>query len=315
MIGGDWKVYKTYFETRNTWHEYNDGTFEILYSLLNFLVKKVTGSSIAFFFLIAYIGISLKYNVIKKIALYPALSLFLFFSSHLSDIFMGRQNLAIALLFVSIYFIHTKQKLPFVFLTIIAIGIHVTTLLWLFAYYVYHKKISNVAILFVLLASLAIGIGTGSLYATLFNILLPSLNENFRIISKMAIYFNDYSHKTSLFYILTSLVKRFSFILLFFIFRKKICDTNEYASGLLNLYFLGNIFYLIFIVSFTEFQRMDGPFMYLDMFLFPTFLKIINKRYIKYLFFFLLLAFGLLNITSFFLKFPGAYEPYHSILG
>jgi hypothetical protein len=314
MGGGDWPVYYNYYISRKTWDEYNDGTFEILYAFLNFLVKQIFNSSLVFFFILAFIGIYLKYHVIKRISLYPVLALFIFFCSYLGDIFVGRQTLAISILFVSIYFIHAKKKIPFFFLSIIAICLHVTSILWLFSYYIYHKKSNNITLALLCIIMFIIGILAGHVYAKLFNMLLPLLNQELRIVVKALTYFNDYHHNNSFIKIFFQLTKRFLFIPIFLYFKKKLCNTNEYISGLLNLYFFGTAVYLLFSTAFTEFQRMTGAFLYVEVFILSAILNIINKRYFKYLYLFFLLVYGFLRISSYLQRFPDSYSPYHSIL-
>jgi hypothetical protein len=314
MGGGDWRVYYNYYISRNTWDEYNDGTFEILYAFLNFLVKQIFNSSLVFFFILALIGIYLKYHIIKKMSLYPALALFIFFCCYLGDIFVGRQTLAISILFVSIYFIHARKKIPFLCLSIIAIGFHVTSILWLFSYYIYHKKINNTSIALMCIAMFIIGILAGPIYAKVFNMLLPLLNQELRIVVKAVGYFNDYHHNDSFIRIFFQLAKRFLFIPIFLLLKKKLCNTNEYISGLLNLYFFGTAIYLLFSTTFTEFQRLTGIFLYVEVFILSAMLNVINKRYFKYLYLLFILVYGFLRISSHLQRFPDSYSPYHSIL-
>jgi hypothetical protein len=314
MGGGDWRVYYNYYISRNTWNEYNDGTFEMLYAFLNFLVKQIFNSSLVLFFILALIGIYLKYHVIKKISLYPALALFIFFCSYLGDIFVGRQTLAVSILLSSIYFIHAKKKMPFLCLSIIAIGFHVTSILWLFSYYIYHKKTNNITIAFLCVTMFIIGVFAGPIYAKVFNMFLPSFNQNIRIVIKVIGYFNEYHHNNSFIRIFFQLTKRLLFIPVFLLLKKRLCNTNEYISGLLNLYFFGTVIYLLFSTTFTEFQRMTGAFLYVEVFILAAMLNIINKQYFKYLYLLFLLVYGFSRISSHLQRFPSSYNPYHSIL-
>jgi hypothetical protein len=232
----------------------------------------------------------------------------------LGDIFVGRQTLAMSILLFSIYFIHAKKKNQFLCLSIIAIGFHVTSILWIFSYYIYHKKANNVAIAFLCTIMFVIGILAGPIYAKVFNMLLPLFNQDFRMVAKAVVYFNDYYHYDSFIRIFFQLVKRLLFIPVFIVLRKRLCNTNGYISGLLNLYFFGTGIYLLFSITFTEFQRLTGAFLCVEPFILSAMLNIINKRYFKYLYLFFLLVYGFSRIYSHLQRFPGSYSPYHSIL-
>jgi hypothetical protein len=159
-----------------------------------------------------------------------------------------------------------------------------------------------------------IGVLAGPIYAKVFNMLLPLLNQELRIVAKAVGYFNDFHHNDSLIRIFFQLAKRFLFIPIFLLLRKKLCNTNEYISGLLNLYFFGTVIYLLFSTAFTEFQRLTGVFLYVEVFILSAMLNVINKRYFKYLYLLFILVYGFLRISSHLQRFPDSYTPYHSIL-
>jgi hypothetical protein len=320
--GTDWQPYYTFFLKNNTWKEYRgyqNGQFEILYTLLNYLVKLVTNSYTVFLFVLAILTILLKYVSIEKIALYPALTFFLFYCGYIGDIFPVRQTLAVSILMVSIYFIHKKRKLPFICLVAVAVAFHLSAILWVFSYYIYHKKFGNRFILFFLILAFIIGQFGIRLYLPLLNMFSKRLGNLGKILNRLIVYlsgqYDDGSY--SLLRNILALIKRMFLIPIFLVLRKKINISNDYANGLLNLYLFGTVFYLLFAmnINFAPLQRMSVPFVLLEIFLLPIILKIIRAKYMKFIYLDLLLLYGLTKLYSALNAYYDLYVPYRSILG
>jgi hypothetical protein len=319
--GTDWLPYYTYFSENNTWAEYkgyNNGQFEILYALLNYLVKLFTGSYTVFLFVFAILVILLKYASIAKIALYPALTFFLFFCFYIGDIFPVRQTIAVSILMTSIYFIHKRRKLPFIILVVIATCFHLSAVLWIFSYYIYHKRFSNVFILMILGLSLTLGVFGSGIYIHFLKTISQFLGNFGKVLVRITVYlegqYDDGSY--SILRNILALIKRMIMIPLFLMFRKKMRINSYYADGLLNLYLFGSIFYLLFAMdmNFAPLQRMSVPFILLEIFLLPMILKIIKSKYMKYIYLNLLLLYGLSKLYSALNAYYDAYVPYKSIL-
>jgi hypothetical protein len=320
-IGTDWQPYYIYFLKNNTWIEYknyNNGQFEILYALLNFLIKILTGSYTAFLFVLAILTICLKYASIKKLALYPALTFFLFYCAYIGDIFPVRHTLSVSILMTSIYFIHKKRKLQFIILVVIAASFHLSSILWIISYYIYHRKFSNSHIFFYLLFAFFLGIFGSGLYLPFLKIISKYLGNFGKIIERISVYlvgqYDDGSY--SLLRNILALAKRMVMIPVFLIFRKKLCMNSSYADGLINLYCFGNVFYLLFAmnINFTPLQRMSTPFIFLEIFLLPLIIKIFKTKSIKFIYLNLLLLYGLSKLYSILHTYYDLYIPYKSIL-
>jgi hypothetical protein len=316
--GSDWIPYYTYFSKNNTWTEYKSGQFEILYALLNYLVKISANSYTAFLFVLGISVILLKYASIKKIALYPALTFFLFYCAYIGDIFPVRQTLAVSILMTSIYFIHKKRKFPFIILVIIAACFHLSASLWILSYYIYHKKLSTLSIIVLLGLSFSLGIFGSGLYISFLKTISQYLGEFGKVIGRITVYlegqYDDGSY--SILRNILALVKRMLMIPLFLIFRKRMRINSDYAEGLINLYCFGNIFYLLFAMNmnFAPLQRMSTPFILFEIFLLPIFLKIFETKHMKFIFLNLLLLYGSMKLYSALNTYYDAYVPYKSIL-
>jgi hypothetical protein len=314
QTGTDWLPYYNYFISHKTWQEYNSGQFEIVYAFLNFSVRFFSSSYTAFLCIFSFIVIFLKSYIIKKIAIYPALSFFLFFCTNIGDINAVRQALAVSILLSSIYFIHKKDKMHFLILLIIATSIHNSAILWIFSYYIYHKHISNTFIIFMCILCLAMGLIGERIYISILNIIFMPLGSLGRAMSKIVFYINNYEDiYFSYSKMFVSIMKRFLFIPIFLIIRQDLDDTNEYIGGLLNLFFWGNIIYLLFTRSLTQFQRMTTPYVFTEIFILPAIIDVIRNKKIKYLCLCVILIYGLFKLFNAIQPFVPVLIPYYTI--
>jgi hypothetical protein len=219
----------------------------------------------------------------------------------------------------TIYFIHKRKPVPFVLLVTLASCFHFSAGLWFSAYFIYHKKISGIAICFFLGLSLMMGLFGSELYVSLLNTIAKSIGTSGELLDRILRYLNgqyddgSYSLLRNIF----ALVKRMVLIPVFLFFRKKMSINTDYAYGIINLYIFGNIFYLFFALNmnFAPLQRMSTPFILLEMFLLPILLKIIKTECFKFIFLILLLVYGLLKLYSALIGYIEFYIPYKSILG
>jgi hypothetical protein len=316
--GTDWEPYYRFFNNYTTWNQYNNGTFEILYSLLNFLVKKISSSYTAFLFVLSALVITLKYDTIKKIALYPALSYYLFFCANIGDIFPVRQGLAISIALLSIYFIHRKNRQVFFIITLVAVGVHNSMLIWFLAYPVYNRYIRKNTFIFLFLLALICGVLGKRLYVPIIEGVLVRSGVSGPVASRLIGYgLGNYSDGSfSVLQAFLSVIKRMVFIPFFLILRRKLIKTNyEYMNGLINLYIIGNIIYMLFIFdeAFSPLKRMTTPFLFIETIVMPSLLLIFRKQYSKYLFLILLMLYGLIKLNTALRGYPDAYMPYRTI--
>ena len=313
LTGTDWMPYHNYFNDNRTWKEYTSQGFEPLFAFLNFIVHQFSTSYTVYLFVFSLLVISIKAFTIKKIALYPALSFFLFFCTNIGDILSVRQGLAGSILFASIYFIHKKDKKHFLILLMLAILIHYSSLLWIFSYYIYHKKIGRVYIGFLIVISICIGFIGNVLYPVIISAVFSPFNY-LNPISKILSYSLKVDESTfSYLRAVISIIKRLLFIPLFLIMKRQIDNTDKYMPGILNLYFFGNIIYLFFTLSATSFQRMTTPYVFTEILILPVFLKIIRSKALKYIFLYVILIYGFFKLYSAIQPFTDVIVPYYTI--
>jgi len=314
QTGTDWPAYYNYYTLNSTWKEYNNGLFEIAYAFLNFIVHFLFNSYTAFLLIFTSLVVLIKFSAIKRIALYPALTFYLYYCSNVGDVLAVRQYLAVSIMLISIYYIHCKDKARFFLLLVLATSIHNASILWIFAYYVYHKRFSWLLVVTAFIAALCIGLFGSGVFLSILNLMLMPFKSAGRAMAKIIYYLNDYGNPYfSMTKTIISIIKRIIFFPVFLFLRKRISEKNEYAYGLINLYFFGNIIYLLFTFSFTQFQRMTVPYVFTEIFIIPVILRTIKKQYTKYLFLMLILLYGIFKLYSAINPFKECLLPYYSI--
>jgi len=315
--GADWTNYYNYFYNNQAWDEFY-GKFEISYAFLNFFIKKYFGTYTVLLFFMSFAVIFLRYNTIKVIAIYPALSYYFFFCDNIGGMFPVRQTLAIAIALTSIYFIHKKNKKAFILITTLAVTFHMSLFIWFISYPLYHKKIRTSTILLLLIVATIIGMFGTKLFTLIVEATLARFQITGAISTKIQIYIlGNYSDGSfSLFRMLLSFIKRLVFVLLFLFLRNKLTHHYLYASGLINLYLISNIIYSLFAFNeaLAPMARMVTPFLFLEVLLFPAILKLCKHNYSKYILLYLFFFYGLMKLHSALTTYPDAFMPYKSII-
>jgi hypothetical protein len=162
-----------------------------------------------------------------------------------------------------------------------------------------------------------LGIAGKYFFVPFFKLILSPFRSYGRIASRLLTYITgNYSDGSfTKLGVFLSLTKRMLFIPVILILRKKLNAANQYLIGLINLYFIGNIIYILF--GFNEaispLTRMTTPFLFTEVFILPAILSILKQSYWKYLFLCFLFIYGLLKLNSALNAYPDLFIPYRSI--
>lgn len=314
--GTDWDNYYNFFVMNKTWKQYRSGFFEISYSLLNYIVHSVYNSYSLFLFIFTFLVISLKYKVVKSVALFPSLSLFLYICQNFGDIFAVRQTLAISILWMSIICIHRKEKLKFIIIVLLAMTFHTASLFWIFSYYIYYKdlKISTLFIFLIIFIILGVSNSLKYLFFSISTYISNNLQLNNVIVSKILLYTTDSEIiQPSIIQSVISLSKRVIIVPFVVLLKYKLKETNEYMQGIINLYIVGSVFSCLFLRSFATLQRFSTPYTFLEIFIVPSMLDIIKRKEFKYLFLFIILIYGFLKLLFSINSYKDLFLPYYTI--
>lgn len=258
-----------------------------------------------------------SYNTISKIALYPALSYYLFFCANIGNMFPVRQTVAAAIGLTSIYFIYKKKKLAFLCIVLLAVSFHNSMLIWLIAYPIYHKNLKGHTVIFLFCIAAICGLIGKSFFVTIVETIFVKNGYSGPIAHRLIGYtlgnYSDGSFSWAKTFI--SIVKRLIFFPFFLFFRPQLVRTSRFIPGLLNLYFAGNIIYMLFVFheAFSPLLRMTTPFLFTEVLIIPPIIATHKDAYSRYIILMILLMYGLMKLTTALTAYPAAYMPYRSI--
>lgn len=248
-IGTDWGPYYEFFLYGNNEH------MGLAYTLLNEFVRKFTDNFTAITLLIAVVTYVTLFFLFRIYSPAPIMSILIYYCSMMGLLGSNRQFIAIAICIGSLYFVFNRKQLHFVGAIALAATFHVTSLIFIPAYYLYGKRVSSRIIMIMVILAYIIS--------------LTKLINNIPFVEYLAMMDNISSGTTSLqsylysfegnISILSSL-KRILFIYLALEVRDKI--KNPYYDYFLYLYAAGTIIYLLFNGSVLQLMAGRGAVYY-----------------------------------------------------
>lgn len=293
--GTDWVPYSTYFET--CLNLMNDD-FEWGYATLSKLVRVFTNEYTFFLLLHAIILYFFVFNSIKKYALNPFLSLFLYYCATLPLLGMNRQFIAFGICLYAIRYIMERKKLCFAISLTAAMAFHLSAVVFAIAYF-FNKPLNVKKYALLLLA--AVGISMSGLINQ-----FPL--EAFALLSsdmadKMSFYADDFvtgNVAINPLFILLSLSKRLIWIVLILVYVYNAKKSDKYFCLLFNIYVFSLLFYIVFNNTILQILVSRGLlyFNIAEIFIIPYVLLAFKDNGGKKILFVLLILFGLTNLKK-----------------
>ena len=304
--GTDWDPYYLYYITNDTKDNfiYDGKDFEKGYILLNYGIKEISNSYSVFLSICTFLNLVCFYYFTRSIFKTRYIFiLLLYFAIFQGGIFTTRQLLATSICLLSTIFIIKRRVIPFFTCIIAASLLHITSIVYIAAYFIYNYKLSIKK--FILFLGITI-LCSFSLKYILGDFI--SLINDPRLSGKLITY-TDNNEAFGIVNLLKGIAKRIIILPLFFYIKEKHNKSNLY-SGLFNIYLVGTLLYFlfsfadlaIFIRISTYFQLMEIPLLYLS--------YMSYKR--KWLMIFIIL-FGLMKIVSFYSGYYDLYVPFNTI--
>lgn len=242
--GTDWENYLSFFRDNHTLNDFQSKAFEPLFTYMNYLVKQLSNSYTIMLFFISLIIFPLKYSTIWKFSAFPFLSLLLFLLMFRCDIFFVRETIALAIAFYSIGFIINKKIVSFLVTIIIAMLFHSSIVVFVFAYWIYHMKITKTRLIYILILSIMLIVSSTTFMATIKTTVGGMIG--WKIDSYMG-YGADETFGTGLSVRTTMLrgsINR-SFFLVMYLYTYIRYKQNDFVRGLVKLYITNFILFLI----------------------------------------------------------------------
>ena len=280
--GTDWLTYENYFNSINDW--FIESEFEFGFSLLNEFVKIYFDSYTFLLFLIGFVVFVLQTKSIYDYSFYPITSLFVLWCMSFSNIYFVRQTVATLLLFYSIRFIQRNKLYHFIFLVFLAMLFHRTSIVFLFAWWVYRIRISNLKMIVFIFLSI--------IFSFLVGYIIEQIGFLFGGVfqQKIDVYFADSSDtygievsKETL--ILRAILNKGLLFGLFILFLNKIESNYSQYRGFFNLYWFGILLYFSTISFSIVLARLAVVYDLTIIILITFVFKYLNNIYYKLLLF------------------------------
>lgn len=311
--GTDWDAYFDFFENSTDW--FLDSEFEWGFARLNELVRSCFDNYTFLLFVLASILYAFQNIGILNYSPYPITSLLVLWSTTFCNIFFVRQTVAIAILFFSIKYIEEKKFWKFLLLIGLAMLFHRTSLIFIFAWWIYSLRLRPVTLWIYVAGSFFLSIALGKLFENLGELAGGVVQQ------KIDFYLSDsentFGGKTPMSQIIIKgfANKIFIFAIVNLMF-KKIVKSEPQFYGYFNLYWAGIIIYFSTISLSLALVRLSLVYDMVLIILIPFILKYTSNLYLKFflfiMFVFYLLARLYIALTGNYLE---LYVPFKTIFG
>ncbi|TXI98519.1 MAG: EpsG family protein [Neisseriales bacterium] len=221
--------------------------YEIGFGYLNYFTRNITDSFTVFLFINGLILYLSKYQVVYKFSIFPIVSLWVYFSTGFGDIFFVRQNVAVAITFIALFFVIKRRPIYFTLTVVCAAFIHISALAFLISYKIYYLKLSKKSQITLCFLTLILLLIVSLLQNELFNLFARA---NILLLAKFATYFNSSVDQASgagspMFILIKGLLNRVLMLLLIRFIAKWIPNYDNDMRGFINIYVIGIIFFAL----------------------------------------------------------------------
>ena len=248
-IGTDWNAYYDFFMYGNNAHMGKS------YKLLNQIIRSFTDNFTVITLLLAFVTYTTLFLLLRKYSPNPIMSILIYYCSMIGLLGGNRQFIAMTICIGSLYFIfNRKQKLFWGTLTV-AVTFHVTSLIFIPAYYLYNKKMSSNTIMILVLFAFIISLTKIINYIPFVDYLalMDSVSSGATSLQE---YIDSYSGTVSI----VGSLKRILFIYLALSVRNRV--RAPYYDYFLYLYAVGTITYILFNGSVLQLMAGRGAAYY-----------------------------------------------------
>ena len=182
--------------------------------------------------------------------------------SFLSTIFPVRQDLAVAIVFLSYVFILKKKFFPYILCVLLAMSIHRSAILFVPAYFVGRIDLSMKSAVLAYLGAFFLGLFSEYVFEQslqMVSVIYMHVGDAYqgKLDAHMTGKINEYAERTPL-QVCMSVVNALLFIILFCYFKKKYFVQNRIYSMLLTLYVFGICWNRVFMNTMPDFTRVTA---------------------------------------------------------
>lgn len=245
--GTDWgNYYEMFTWIKEPWANMASTGMELGFVFVNHLGKFLFDSYTGVLFIfstILYFCLSRSYVILS---FYPITALFIAFCiSPFAHMLYVRQNVALAILCLSVVYVKNRQLIVFLFLVFLASLFHRTAWIFLIVYPLFYKEFSFKFYIISIIASILIGITIGkTLVGVLGNLPIEAISSRIDQYLEMGSADNSTTFSTSAIIIKGFINRGFLLVFLFYC-QYKLKYKDSFIRGLMNIYIVGTIIYFI----------------------------------------------------------------------
>lgn len=249
--------------------------------------------------------------IIYKYSPYPLFSLLIWYVCYISHIFNVRQVIAISLVFTTIPYIQNRKIIPFFITLILAFCFHATAIIALPMYWLWNVSIKRkyayvilggVCLLSIVgtnfIPNLMYTIG-GDFYAEKLNFYLEENADN--------IWGQHYSLTQML---IRGIINRAFILIIGFQLLNKLRIKNELINGIINMYFIGTLLFMLVTPISPALQRMCTYYDIFQILLIPSIFLYKMRKNLKLTFFVCLGLYLFYRFWGVILNYKELYIPY-----
>lgn len=305
--GTDWENYLYYFRIINT-RPLGETGMEFGYELIvRFFRFFISSEYTHFLFFFSFLIISTTYYAVYKLSPYPLFSLFLLLTYSLVGSGFGvRQDLAICLTLLSTIFIIERNLLRFLIFVCLAALIHNSALIFIPAYWIFEFRWSKYSVVFMLIALIIIAV-LSKFIIGYFGSIVSDYKTNLYL--EMSVESADPIRA-----LIKGLINRSVILLIVipFLFKSPIHKESYY--GLVNLYIIGVIIFMIVTPINPIFNRLARFYEIYQIILLPM-AYFYSSRYSKLIILFVLVSISIIKFNTVIQNDVDlVYVPYKSVL-
>lgn len=310
--GTDWDTYYLFYNGFNAITI--DSYMEPGFSLFTSVNKAVFPFYTFQLFAMAVIAIGCTASTILKYSVFPFVSLLVWFSMSLANIFPVRQTIAVALLIYASRYIINRQKYRFIAMLCIAATFHYSALVFGLAYYLFHQQYSRRFLVITLLTAIVVSFVAESLVS---NVLYTVGGQFFQ--NKLEYYMetnadNDFGSAYSAQEVLIrGIINRSLLFIIPLLFLEKKRCVDSVFNGFFNLYYFAFMLFVLVVPISPVLGRFTSYYDYSQFFIIPYFFVIPFTRKSLYIICFLVCTYCLLRFNGVVQNYRDEYIPYKSI--
>ncbi len=316
-VGTDWVSYLDFYESVSSYvlnPELN--MMERGFTYLNYGLSQLGLNYSGYLAVVALLTIGIKAKVFYEHRSTMMMCLFLYFCYYFADLFAVRQFLAISITLYATKYIRERTLLKFIILVLIASSIHISSILFLAAYRIYHIKFSPILLYSTLL--IAFVMGFFDVAGLLAKFVINFVGIDSRVGDKLMFYeeegLDTATAGNPYIAFAVGVLKRAVFLPIF-IYCKRFVSEKDQANyvGYLNLLVFGNLIYLVVMISLPVIARVTTGFLIYEIFVISYLVISIKNKWYRVLGLLLVILFGAFRLYNLIAVYWDLYIPFETI--